>query len=150
MKEFEYFMALASSPARRLRPRAAAARLDLHKRTLENWRRSWRQAEKEGKPELRRGPRFVKIGKGIYYEVGDLDAWKASRTTDNCLSPRAVANLLGAHPRTLENWRRTWRTAARAGITKVPKGPPFRKLNGSIWYDKQDVNEFLKNQNSQT
>src|SRR5260221_167978 len=62
-------MALAASPARRLRPDAAAKYVGYSVRALEDWRRSWRVAEQEGQPELRWGPKFVKIGNRVLYEV---------------------------------------------------------------------------------
>jgi hypothetical protein len=74
-------LAPASSPARRIRPKDAAERLGVSLRTLEEWRRSWRRAETEDNPDLRRGPPFFKIGKRILYEVQDLDAFLAACKT---------------------------------------------------------------------
>ncbi len=75
---FDKLMADSASPARRLRPKAAAQYLGVHPRTLEESRRCWRRAEKEGKPELRRGPKFYKVGKRVLYEVRDLDEVKGT------------------------------------------------------------------------
>lgn len=60
-----------------LSPEAAAECLGVHPRTLENWRRSSRRAEIEGKPELRRGPKFHQRGSRVWYEVSDLDEFMA-------------------------------------------------------------------------
>jgi hypothetical protein len=70
---------LATSPARRISPKAAAAYLGVSVRTLEEWRRAWNRAAEEGKPELRRGPPFFKIGgKRVLYEIGDLEHFLAA------------------------------------------------------------------------
>ena len=64
---------------RRVTAMAAAKRLGVSVRTLEDWRQSWRHADEEGKPELRKGPKFFRVGKRVLYDVHDLDAFNAAR-----------------------------------------------------------------------
>lgn len=66
----------AAQPRRYLKPRNAAAYLDLSDRTLEEWR------TKGG------GPPFVKLsGKIVLYDIHDLDAWVASLKVANTSVP---------------------------------------------------------------
>lgn len=78
-RDLEEFKARAPAVSGGLLPDAAAKHLGLHRRTLENYRRAWRQAEKEGKPELRKGPKFFSEGKRVWYDVRDLDEFLAKR-----------------------------------------------------------------------
>ena len=111
---------------------------------MEESRRSWRRAEKEGKPELRRGPKFYKVGKRVLYEIRDLDEAKAlAADLANGISTEAAAEHMGAHPRTLENWRRWWRRAEREGKPELRRGPKFLEAGGRVSYAACDLDEFL-------
>ena len=52
---------------RALEPKAAAAYLHVSVRTLENWRRD------------KIGPRFRKVGRRVFYQFADLDAYRRKR-----------------------------------------------------------------------
>ena len=136
--------ALAASPARRLRAPAAAKYLGVHRRTMEESRRSWRRAEREGKPELRRGPEPFHVGKRIFYYVHDLDEAKALAVAlGNGLSTTAAAEHLGRHPRTLENWRRWCLRAEQEGKPELRRGPKFSTVGGRVLYATHDLDDFL-------
>ena len=47
-------------------------------RTLEHWRRWWRRAESEGRPDLRKGSRFGKVGSRLSQTVSDPDEFLAA------------------------------------------------------------------------
>ena len=65
----------ASSPL--LVPEAAAAYLQVHHRTLANWR------------VLGRGPRYVRVGRRPFYRRSDLDAWLNERVYDHTAAEHA-------------------------------------------------------------
>ena len=67
-----------ASLRRRISTKHAAKYLGRHPRTLEKWRNCWRQAELEGKPELRQGPRFLAVEGRIFYTIADLNEFKAA------------------------------------------------------------------------
>ena len=81
VRDLDEYIAQRAAASESLSPNAAAEYVSLHRRTLENHRRAWRQAEKEGKPELRKGPRFFQEGKNIRYEKRDLDEFLATRSS---------------------------------------------------------------------
>lgn len=75
-------------PPRRLLTSEAAAYLGCSIRTLEEWRALWRRAQTQGRPELRRGPPFVRIRTQVFYEISDLDAF---RDTARAKTPTAAS-----------------------------------------------------------
>ena len=74
----------------------AANMLGASERTLEDWRSAWHRAAQEGKPELRRGPKFYVVGKRVLYEVRDLEAFAASRPPRAAL--RGRVHRPSSHP----------------------------------------------------
>lgn len=67
------------SGIRRVNSEIAAKYLGVSVRTLEDWRQSWTKERAVGTPEQRKGPAFVKVGKRVLYDVGDLERFLAAR-----------------------------------------------------------------------
>ena len=59
-------------------PAMLTQRIGVSIRTLEEWRRSWRRAEAEDRPELRMGPKFFKLGNRVWYEATDVEEFLAA------------------------------------------------------------------------
>lgn len=71
--------------------------------------------------------------------IDDLQAMAASRPR---VRPKAAAELLGVHPRTLENWRRSWRRANEEKNSRLRNGPRFYKAGKGVFYEKLDIEEW--------
>lgn len=68
--------ASAPAPIRpRVDERAAAARLGVSRRTLQQWR------VKGG------GPKYLKLGRAVRYDLAELDRWERSRTKMHTADP---------------------------------------------------------------
>jgi hypothetical protein len=78
-EEFAALMKRSTSSARRINPEETADRLGVSGRTLEDWRRAWRKADKDRNPALRKGPPFIKLSrKRVLYTVSDVDAFDST------------------------------------------------------------------------
>ena len=90
---YQQIAPLETLPARRLLPTDAAAYLGYSVRTLEEWRALWRRAQALDRPELRRGPPFIRIGTRVFYAISDLDAFRATARTKAPVTASSFPNL---------------------------------------------------------
>lgn len=63
-------MGTINATSRFLTPEQVALILQVHRRTLSNWRSAGR------------GPRYVHMGRRVRYRMADVDAWTVANTFD--------------------------------------------------------------------